>query len=108
MSNNVKEVNGKELKELVAAGGAVVCDFWASWCGPCRMLGPVMDKMAQEFAGRAAFVKVNVDDNEEIARELGIMSIPDVYVFADGVVKTHHLGFVPEEMMRSFLTQNLG
>ena len=103
----VKEISGRELEELVDAGETVVCDFWASWCGPCRMLGPVMETLSEEFEGRAKFVKVNVDDNGDLAASLGIFSIPDVYVFEGGDVKTHNLGYLPEELMREFLNENI-
>ncbi len=107
MSEAVKEVSGEELKALLAEGKKVVCDFWAAWCGPCRMLGPVVEEMAAEFADKAEFVKVNIDQNEEIAAELGVMSIPDVFVFENGGVKDHNLGYVPKEIMREFLSRNL-
>ncbi len=103
----IKEISGQELDALVEKGGKVVCDFWASWCGPCRMLAPVVEKLSEEFEGRAEFVKVNVDENGDLAASLGIFSIPDIYVFADGQVKTHSLGFVPEEQLRAFFKENL-
>ena len=104
---NVREVSGKELSELRAAGKKIVCDFWAAWCGPCRMLGPVLDKIAAEFQGKAEFVKVNIDEEGETAVELGIFSIPDVYVFDGERVVNHSLGFVPEAELRRFLQENL-
>ncbi|MDE5896258.1 MAG: thioredoxin, partial [Clostridia bacterium] len=82
----VKEINGEQLKELLAAGKTVVCDFWASWCGPCRMLSPVMDEVSEEFSSKAEFVKLDIDANPEIAAEYGVMSIPYVVVFAGGKV----------------------
>ena len=103
----VKTMTGKELDELVSKGGTVVCDFWAEWCGPCRMLSPVMDKLSEEFGDKAEFAKVNVDEDGDLAASLGIFSIPDVFVFADGQVKTHNLGYLPEEKMREFLKNNL-
>ncbi len=103
----VREVSGKELDELVGQGKTVVCDFWAAWCGPCRMLGPVMEELSEEYAGRADFVKVNVDDDGDLAASLGVFSIPDVFVFTEGQVKNHSLGFVPKEQMRAFLEENL-
>ncbi len=107
MANNVKEVNGKELEELVNSGKTVVCDFWASWCGPCRMLAPVLDGLAAEFSDRASFVKVNVDDEGAAAAKYGVMSIPDVFVFEGGAVKAHNLGYLPESAMRAFLEKNI-
>ncbi len=103
----IKEMSGRELDALVEKGGTVVCDFWASWCMPCRMLGQVMEPLSEEFADKATFVKVNVDENGDLAASLGIFSIPDVFVFADGKVKTHNVGYLPEDGMRDFLKQNL-
>ncbi len=103
----IREMSGKELDELVAKGGTVVCDFWAAWCMPCRMLGQVMEPLSEEFKEKATFVKVNIDENGDLAASLGIFSIPDVYIFADGQVKTHNLGFLPEAELREFFTQNL-
>lgn len=103
----VQELTGKELDELVEKGGKVVCDFWATWCGPCRMLAPVLDKLSDEFEEKAKFVKVDVDQNGDLAASLGIFSIPDVFIFENGEVKTHNLGFLPEEQLREFLTKNL-
>lgn len=103
----VKEMTGQELDKLVDSGATVVCDFWANWCGPCRMLGPILEKLSSEFEDRAQFVKVDVDKNGDLAASLGIFSIPEVYIFADGQVKTHNLGFLPEEEMKEFLDKNL-
>ena len=103
----VKELSGRDLDKLVESGETVVCDFWATWCGPCRMLAPVMEKLSEEFEGKAKFVKVDVDKNGDLAASLGIFSIPDIYIFADGQVKAHNLGFVPEEQMREFLVKNI-
>lgn len=107
MSQYVKEIGGEELKTLVASGKTVVCDFWAAWCGPCRMLAPVLDEVAKNFEGKAEFVKVNVDESGEVAAQFGVMSIPDVFVFENGKVKDHNLGFVPEAVLTAFLSKNL-
>ena len=106
MAKNVLEVSGAQLEERIKKG-PVVCDFWASWCGPCRMLAPVLDGIAGEMAGRATFVKVNVDENEEAARRYGIMSIPNVIVFKDGVPAGNNLGYVPAPTMKAFLEKYL-
>ncbi len=103
----VKEVSGKELDALVEKGGKVVCDFFATWCMPCRMLGQVMEPLSEEFGEKAEFVKVNVDENGDLAASLGIFSIPDVFVFSDGKVKEHNVGYLPEDALREFLTKNL-
>ena len=103
----IKEVSGRELDALVEEGKTVVCDFFATWCMPCRMLGQVMEPLSEEFGEKAEFVKVNVDENGDLAASLGIFSIPDVFVFSDGAVKAHNLGFAPEEQMRAFLEENI-
>lgn len=78
-----------------AQGGVMVVDFWASWCGPCKMLAPVIDKLAEQYEGRAIVGKVDVDDNAELAREFGIMSIPSVVIFKDGVEVERKVGVMP-------------
>ena len=106
MSKNVKEVSSAELEELIAKG-PVVCDFWASWCGPCRMLAPVVNEVAGEFSEKATFVKVDVDANEDAARKYGIMNIPNVIIFRDGKPAANHVGFAPAPVFRSFCEKNL-
>ena len=102
----VKEVNQNEFDELLASGKTFVCDFWASWCGPCRMLAPVMEEVSEEFT-EAEFVKVNVDDNEELASRYGVMSIPFVAIFENGKMKARSVGYLPAEQMKEFLNSNL-
>ena len=76
---------------------AVLIDFWASWCGPCMMLAPTIDEVAEDFAGRAGVYKVNVDDEGELAARFGIMSIPTLIVFKNGEVFDKIVGVVPKE-----------
>ena len=102
----VKEMTGIELDGLVETGAKVVCDFFATWCGPCRMLSPVMEELSEEFEG-VTFAKVDVDKNGDLAASLGVFSIPDVYVFENGEVKAHNLGYLPKEQMKTFLKNNL-
>ena len=102
----VKEMTGQELDELVSTGKKVVCDFFATWCGPCRMLSPVMEELSEEFPD-ATFAKVDVDKNGDLAASLGVFSIPDVFVFENGETKDHNLGYLPKEQMKEFLKKNL-
>ena len=78
-------------------GGVMVVDFWASWCGPCKMLAPVIDKLSEHYEGRVIVGKVDVDDNPELAREFGIMSIPTVVILKDGVEVERKVGVMPLE-----------
>ena len=72
-------------EEINGASEAVVVDFWAEWCGPCKMIAPVLDEIASEQAGKIKIAKLNVDDNPDIARRFDVMSIPTLIVFKDGV-----------------------
>jgi putative thioredoxin len=81
----------------------VVVDFWAPWCGPCRALTPMLDKLAKEYAGRIVFTKLNADENQDIAGPLGVRSIPNVKAFVDGKIASEFTGVIPESAIRAFL-----
>lgn len=80
----VKHVNGEEFAALLKENGTVLVDFYADWCGPCKMLAPVVEKLAAAYDGRAAVAKVNVDEEGELAMQFGIQSIPAMFIFKDG------------------------
>ena len=102
----VKAVDQAEFDQLLQSGKVFVCDFWASWCGPCRMLAPVMEAVSECFP-EAEFVKVNVDENDALAARYGVMSIPFVAIFDGGNLKAKSIGYLPEEQMKEFLELNL-
>jgi thioredoxin 1 len=78
------EVTDNNFEQLVNAGKPMVLDFWAEWCGPCRMVGPVIDVLAEEYAGRVTIGKIDVDSNDEVVSQFGIRNIPTVLFFKDG------------------------
>ncbi|MBQ9339249.1 MAG: thioredoxin [Paludibacteraceae bacterium] len=103
----VKTVTDANLKETLAAGKPVVLDFWATWCGPCRMVSPLVDELADEFDGQIIVGKVDVDDNDEAAAEYGIMSIPTILFFKNGELVNRHVGAAPKEVLRDLFKQLL-
>ena len=93
--------------EVKQAELPVLVDFWADWCAPCRMLDPVLEELAQEYAGRLKVVGVDVDANPNLAGEYGVMSIPTVMLFKDGEVAARLVGYRPKSELKKELEPNL-
>jgi thioredoxin 1 len=85
----------------------VLVDFWAEWCGPCRMVGPVVDELAKEYEGKAVIGKLDVDNNPRVATEFGIMSIPALLFFKNGQVVDKQVGAVPKHVLANKLNAHL-
>jgi thioredoxin 1 len=94
--------------DVLKADAPVLVDFWAPWCGPCRMVGPVMEKVAELYVGRVRVVKVNVDENQKTAMTYGIRSIPTVALFKGGEVVDGVLGAAPLPFFTAMLDKHLG
>ena len=106
----VKYVNAADLEALIGSTDKTVyCDFWASWCGPCRMLAPVFEELSDKYEDEAVFVKIDVDeeDSEPAAIKYGISSIPNIIAFKGGKPVDNSLGFKPQAMLEEFEEKNL-
>lgn len=89
--------------EVLDSGQVSMVDFWAVWCGPCRMVGPIVEELAKEYDGKAKIGKVNVDDHREVAGDFNISSIPTILFFKDGKVVDKQVGAVPKSVLKQKL-----
>ena len=104
MSEQILNLKGSDLTETkLASLGKVLVDFWAPWCGPCRMVSPIVEEIAGEVAGRAKVGKVNVDEEPELAARYGVMSIPTLIVVKDGKVVSSTVGAQPKQAILGML-----
>lgn len=101
----VKVTDDTFEQEVVNAELPVLVDFWAEWCGPCRMIGPVLDKLAAEYAGKVLIAKVNVDENQQLAQAFQVMSIPNLMMVKDQTIVFNQAGALPEPVLRDLIEQ---
>lgn len=94
-------------REVKKSDLPVMVDFWAEWCGPCRMVAPTLEQLAEEMDGKVRIAKLNVDDNQELAFQYGVQSIPTFILFKDGQVADRMMGAVPKAAFESFIQRNL-
>ncbi len=107
MAKPVEIEEAKFDETVLKAKTPVLVDFWAPWCGPCRMVAPIVDELAGEYAGKVSFVKVNVDNNPNVAGKYGVMSIPRLILFKDGKPVTSIHGFKPKDELKKSLDEAL-
>lgn len=98
------EVTDENFDEVIKKSGLVVIDCWAPWCMPCRMLAPVIDELARDYAGKVVFGKLNTDENRETVMRFGIMSIPTLLIFKNGKLVDKIIGAVPRQFIETKLS----
>ncbi|AIL45225.1 thioredoxin [Elizabethkingia anophelis] len=101
------EITDSTFSEIINSDKPVLVDFWATWCGPCRMLGPIIEEIATDFEGKAVVGKVDVDNNQQISMEFGIRNIPTVLIFKNGEVVDKLVGVSPKEVIAQKLSAHL-
>ena len=99
----VTELNEAQFNDFVKQSGVVMVDCWAPWCGPCRRMGPIVDEIAADLAGKVAVAKLNTDENQRVAMEFGINDIPTLLFFKDGVQKESLVGLRPKEDVIAYI-----
>ena len=101
------EISDSNFNEIVSKNSVVLVDFWAEWCGPCRMIAPMIEELANEYNGKAVIGKLDVDNNQESSIKFGVRSIPTLLVFKNGELVDRHVGAVPKETLSKSLDSNL-
>lgn len=109
MSNPIKNVTDASFQaDVLESELPVLVDYWAEWCGPCKMIAPILDQTATEYQGRVSIAKLNVDDNPETAAKFGIRGIPTLMLFKDGKAVATKVGALSKPQLHSFLDESLG
>jgi thioredoxin len=103
----VQQVTDQDFDTVVQGGKPVLVDFWAPWCGPCRIIGPIVEELAPNYEGKAVIAKMNVDDNPGIAQRLGVTSIPTLMMFKNGKLVDRVVGAMPKSELQKFIDRNL-
>jgi thioredoxin 1 len=99
MAHKAVEITDANFEEIINSDKPVLVDFWAEWCGPCKMIGPVVEELAGEYEGRAVIGKVNVDENAAVSAKFGIRSIPTLLIFKNGQIVDKQIGAVPKAVL---------
>ena len=108
MSENILHVSDNDFDDRVLKSeGPVLVDYWAEWCGPCKMIAPILDKIASEYEGRLTVVKINIDDNPGTPQKYGVRGIPTLMLFKNGEVEATKVGALSQSQLTAFLDSSL-
>ena len=107
MSEPIHVTDAEFEKAVLQSDTPVIVDFWAPWCGPCKMVAPILEKLSQEYDGKVVVAKVNTDDNPEWAMKYGVQGIPTMLFVSGGKIVHRQVGALPERMLREAVTQFL-
>ena len=108
MSNNIKDITDASFEnDVLKSDRPVLVDFWAEWCGPCKMIAPTLEEIAKEYGGKITVAKVNVDHNQAIPAKFGIRGIPTLILFKNGVPAAQKVGALSKGQLTSFIDSNL-
>ncbi|WP_026376432.1 thioredoxin TrxA [Aestuariibacter salexigens] len=108
MSDKISAISDDSFEaDVINASGPVLVDFWAEWCGPCKMIAPILADVADEFDGKVAVVKLNVDENPDTPSKFGVRGIPTLLLFKDGNVVNKKVGALSKAQLQEFLNENL-
>ena len=108
MSEHIHYVTDDSFdEEVIKSSQPVLVDYWAEWCGPCKMIAPILDEIAAEYAGRLKVAKLNIDDNQNIPAKFGIRGIPTLMLFKNGNVEATKVGALSKSQLTAFIDSNL-
>jgi thioredoxin 1 len=108
MSDSIKHVSDASFEsDVIKSGTPVLVDYWAAWCGPCKMIAPLLDDAAEQFKGRVTIAKLNVDDNPETAAKFGVRGIPTLMLFKDGKAVATKVGAMSKSQLNAFLEESV-
>lgn len=104
MSDNIVQISDSSFeKDVLQADGPVLVDFWAEWCGPCKMIAPVLEELADEYAGKLKVCKLNIDSNPETAPKFGVRGIPTLIIFKNGQAESTKVGALSKSQLAAFI-----